>query len=838
VHTRRAPSIVAATLILSAASHALADPETLVDRSALGASADGDVSAGEYSDTSAGINAGFGNILGSGTSYGVEADLLGSLTFGLGGSAAGSCQAQNTFVVYLDTRPGGFGSTAAFSDNADKHRAAISAMGTAGPGRADVTFASGFEADFAIAIDRNFAGLWELQGGASHAFVKGLTLTPAGGSFDTSCNHELSGLALADLGVARGGAFRYVVTLLNPLDGAGAFRSNELHGVAGTTIPGGNPGASAIALAAGDFNTFDSLEVLINEVDADTPGTDTLELVELYDGGVGNVDLDGLVLVFFNGGDGNDGSYRALDLDALATDPSGYFVAGSALVTGVDLVFPNDGLQNGQDAVGLYLASATDFPADTTPSATSLLDALVYDTSDADDATLLATLTPGEPQIDENLHASSATESMQRCGGGALQTAGYVVTTPTPDGANACPVCGNGAVEAGEACDDGDGLDTVGCNNACSACAADYYGANCSVLCQAAISCSGNGSCDAVTGLCNCAPGFLGTSCDMTQCGDGITAGAETCDDGMETAACDDDCTAVACGDGNANAAAGEGCDDGDSDNGDDCPDGPGGSCDPAACGDGFVDAEGAMTEACDGDGMGLGGETALCDDDCTAPVCGDMHVNNTAGETCDDGVRTATCDADCSDGVVNMANGELCDGNSAGIGGETAICDTDCTPAMCGDMVVNMTAMEDCDAGMETAACDDDCTDAVCGDGHVNALAGEGCDDGNTTAGDGCDGACMDEGMGGMGGSSGGMGGSSGGMGGSSGGMGGSSGGMGGSSGIGASGGIGATGGDDSAESGGCDCRMDRASGGGDARAYALVLALALALARRRRKR
>ncbi len=43
--------------------------------------------------------------------------------------------------------------------------------------------------------------------------------------------------------------------------------------------------------------------IVINEVDADTVGTDALEFIELYDGGVGNTPLDGLVLVTYNGSD-------------------------------------------------------------------------------------------------------------------------------------------------------------------------------------------------------------------------------------------------------------------------------------------------------------------------------------------------------------------------------------------------------------------------------------------------------------------------------------------------------------------------------------------------------
>ena len=69
-------------------------------------------------------------------------------------------------------------------------------------------------------------------------------------------------------------------------------------------------------------------DVVINEVDSDTPGTDVLEFVELFDGGVGGTSLDGLVLVFYNGTD--DLSYAAYDLDGFSTDSSGYFLLGNA----------------------------------------------------------------------------------------------------------------------------------------------------------------------------------------------------------------------------------------------------------------------------------------------------------------------------------------------------------------------------------------------------------------------------------------------------------------------------------------------------------------------------
>lgn len=179
--------------------------------------------------------------------------------------------------------------------------------------------------------------------------------------------------------------------------------------------------------------------IIINELDADQVSTDTSEFIELFDGGVGLTPLDGLVVVFYNGS--NDLSYRAEDLDGYSTDANGYFVLGNALVPGVDKVFPNDSLQNGQDAVALYVGSASDFPANTPVTTANLVDAIVYDTSDADDPGLLVLLNVGQPQVDENGGGSGTTHSNQRCPngtGGPRNTFTYLQDAPTADGPNDC----------------------------------------------------------------------------------------------------------------------------------------------------------------------------------------------------------------------------------------------------------------------------------------------------------------------------------------------------------------------------------------------------------------
>ncbi|HUR99744.1 MAG TPA: carboxypeptidase regulatory-like domain-containing protein [Pyrinomonadaceae bacterium] len=181
------------------------------------------------------------------------------------------------------------------------------------------------------------------------------------------------------------------------------------------------------------------VSVIINEVDADTPGTDIAEFIELYDGGAGNTPLDGLVVVLFNGGAANDASYAAFDLDGFATNANGYFTLGNSGVSGVDLVFANGLLQNGPDAVGLFAANAADFPSGTAINTTNIRDALVYSNAATIDAGLLVLLNAGQTQVNENAAGTGATFSMQRVpngSGGERNTDTYQPMGPTPDGPN------------------------------------------------------------------------------------------------------------------------------------------------------------------------------------------------------------------------------------------------------------------------------------------------------------------------------------------------------------------------------------------------------------------
>ena len=131
------------------------------------------------------------------------------------------------------------------------------------------------------------------------------------------------------------------------------------------------------------FSIATQSQVVINELDTDTPSTDQLEIIELLT--TPETSLDGYVLVFFNGSDsGNDSSYLALDLDGLVSDSNGIVLLGSNNVSPVpDFILFDSTIQNGADAIAIYQGNASDWPDGTQATTTNLIDALVYDTNDS-----------------------------------------------------------------------------------------------------------------------------------------------------------------------------------------------------------------------------------------------------------------------------------------------------------------------------------------------------------------------------------------------------------------------------------------------------------------------
>jgi len=172
-------------------------------------------------------------------------------------------------------------------------------------------------------------------------------------------------------------------------------------------------------------------QIIISELDSDTESTDTKEFLELKSE-TPNFSLDGYIVVFFNGSNsGNDSSYFTLNLSGSMTDVNGLLLIGSSNVSpNPDLLVLPNFIQNGADAVAIYLASPDDFPEYTQATTTNLIDALIYDTNDPDDTGLMQLLGL-TIQINEDENNNKYFESIQR-----KSDLSWEVKAPTPGGLN------------------------------------------------------------------------------------------------------------------------------------------------------------------------------------------------------------------------------------------------------------------------------------------------------------------------------------------------------------------------------------------------------------------
>lgn len=197
-------------------------------------------------------------------------------------------------------------------------------------------------------------------------------------------------------------------------------------------------GALALFTCTSSFASFK-----INEIDSDspnTPSTDFAEFIELK--GNPNESASGLKLVWFNGGAGGvpvTGAYKTIDLTTCSANAQGYLLVGTLSIPGVQIAWAGNTLQNGEDAVALYDSSSGTFATNAPPSATGLIDYIVYQTSQAagndGHATNWTLFTGGSdpPVYDENGNGSGANDSLSRIPDG---TGTFQAATPTPGSMN------------------------------------------------------------------------------------------------------------------------------------------------------------------------------------------------------------------------------------------------------------------------------------------------------------------------------------------------------------------------------------------------------------------
>lgn len=178
-------------------------------------------------------NSGFGGAIGGGSLTLTDngSNLLGTVTRG-GGNF------NDVLVIYLNSTAGGFSDTSAFADGNDGLRKAISGF-DGGANRSTLTFASGFTADYALALgpsSDNFGGLWQLfnGGGNSLGFVSSANLSPIGSN--TSATYTFS-ISLTSIGVTPGNSFGLFGTYISNT----GFRSDETLAGNATGTQGYNP---------------------------------------------------------------------------------------------------------------------------------------------------------------------------------------------------------------------------------------------------------------------------------------------------------------------------------------------------------------------------------------------------------------------------------------------------------------------------------------------------------------------------------------------------------------------------------------------------------------------
>ncbi len=160
-------------------------------------------------------------------------------------------------------------------------------------------------------------------------------------------------------------------------------------------------------------------QFVINEIDAVSNNADFIELF-----GNANTSTDGYTVVLYDGL--NDEATAVISLDGMSTDANGYLLL-------------NNALEDGADAVALYAADSMNFNMGDPITLTDLMDAIVYDSGQPDDAELLGLINVGQPQVNENANGNAMNESLIRCtngSGGQLNTSSFKAFTPSPGAAN------------------------------------------------------------------------------------------------------------------------------------------------------------------------------------------------------------------------------------------------------------------------------------------------------------------------------------------------------------------------------------------------------------------
>ena len=287
------------------------------------------------------------------------------------------------------------------------------------------------------------------------------------------------------------------------------------------------------------------------------------------------------------------------------------------------------------------------------------------------------------------------------------------------------PVCGNGKLEAGERCDDGNEVNDDACSNQClpAECGDGIVQGVLGEECDDA----NHVNFDLCTNACRsarCGDGILQQveASEATPTGDGGMADVEpavvaeyieACDDGNldSSDGCTAECQVARCGDGVVQLGV-EACDDGNDSDEDGCTT----TCQLSTCGDGIVQPG----EACDDGNLNDNDE---CRNNCNLARCGDGVVQPRSKPVMMATVMIQTfarvpANSLVMDGFEQAGAEAYDDGNDV----DDDACRNNCERPRCSDGVQQ--AGEECDDGntLQTDACTNDCRTARCGGGYVQA--------------------------------------------------------------------------------------------------------------------
>src|SRR5262249_48490995 len=156
----------------------------------------------------------------------------------------GTNSLNDALVVYLDTQPGGFADNLTFNDNGDGGRPASSGANSGNPSRTLVSFPAGFGADYAMAIENGFIGVFQLVSGGNNSFNFQFGQPQSGNSNDPSFTINMTAAQMAQIGLAAGShqTFNLVASYIS----TSAYRSNETIGNS-ITVPADGAGNAGFA---------------------------------------------------------------------------------------------------------------------------------------------------------------------------------------------------------------------------------------------------------------------------------------------------------------------------------------------------------------------------------------------------------------------------------------------------------------------------------------------------------------------------------------------------------------------------------------------------------------